>query len=63
MGQYIWQKKDWPSFKWQSHELLSVLGRARKAQGRIMAQAELVGLETLAQVLVEEAFTTSDMFQ
>lgn len=59
MGQYIWKRKEWPKFRWRSDELLGVLGRARKAQGKIMAQAELAGIETQAHVLVEEAFTTS----
>jgi len=61
MGQkkYIWEKPDWPLFKWNSEELLGLLGQARKAQGQIIAQAALIGLEEQAQILVEEAFTTS----
>lgn len=59
MGQYIWQLKDWPDFRWDSDTLLEVLGKARKAQGRMIAQAQWIGLETQAQLLIEEAFTTS----
>ncbi|MFM8268793.1 MAG: Fic family protein [Pseudomonadota bacterium] len=60
MGQkYIWQKEGWPNLKWDSSALLGLLGQARKAQGRIIAQADFIGLEEQAKILVEEAFTTS----
>ncbi|MDZ4677532.1 MAG: Fic family protein [Oligoflexia bacterium] len=56
---YIWQQPEWPALKWQSDKLLELLGRARKAQGKIIAQADFIGLEEQAKILVEEAFTTS----
>lgn len=60
MGQkYIWQKEGWPNLKWDSAALLGLLGQARKAQGKIIAQADFIGLEEQAKILVEEAFTTS----
>src|SRR5579885_1127593 len=59
MGRYIWQQKDWPKLTWKSEPLLEILGSARKAQGRVTAQADFIGLETQAGLIVEEAFTTS----
>lgn len=59
MGQYLWQQKTWPELKWRSDDLLETLGQARKAQGKVIAQAEYIGLETQASLVVEEAFTTS----
>ena len=32
---------------------------ARGAQGRVLAKAEFIGLETQAELIVEEAYTTS----
>jgi len=57
--QYIWQKGEWPHFKWDSEELIHELGKARKAQGKIIAQADFIGLEAQADLVVEEALTTS----
>lgn len=59
MKQYIWQRQDWPHFTWDKAELIEVLAQARKLQGQIIAYVDLLGLEDQAQVLLEEAFTTS----
>jgi Fic family protein len=59
MTQYLWQTKDWPAFIWDSGLLSESLGRARKTQGMVIAQATSIGLETQAFVTVAEAFTTS----
>lgn len=60
MGQkYVWQKDGWPRLRWQTDRLLDALGQARKTQGQVIAQADFVGLEEQAKILVEEAFTTS----
>ncbi|MEO7162595.1 MAG: Fic family protein [Bdellovibrionia bacterium] len=59
MSQYLWQQKTWPQLDWRSDQLLEPLGQARKAQGKVIAQAEYIGLETQARLVVEEAFTTS----
>jgi Fic family protein len=56
---YIWQQKAWPKFTLKHSEILSHLSRARKAQGKILAQAAHLGLETQAQILTEDALTTS----
>jgi Fic family protein len=59
MGHYIWQKKDWPNFKWKAEDLLPALGKARRVQGQVIAQADFIGLAAQAALIVEEAFTTS----
>ncbi len=60
MGQkYVWQKDGWPLFTWDSDILLPTVGQARKAQGKIIARANAIGLEERATLLVEEAFATS----
>ncbi len=56
---YVWQRDNWPNLKWDASTLLSLVGQARKAQGRVIAQADLIGLEQQAKLIVEEAFTTS----
>ena len=60
MGQkYIWQDRNWPHLTWDSSSLLHLLGQARKIQGRILASANMIGLDAHADLLVEEAFATS----
>jgi Fic family protein len=59
MVQYIWQTKDWPALRWKSDALLRPLGRSRQLQGRLLGEADYIGLEMKAVVLTEEAFTTA----
>lgn len=59
MAHYIWQSGDWPKFRWDSEALLRTLGSARQSQGRLLAEAEYFGLDMQAEVLTEEALTTS----
>ncbi len=59
MGHYIWQNKDWPNFTWASDQLIEGLGSVRKAQGKLIAQAGFMGLESEAEFLIEEALMTS----
>jgi Fic family protein len=59
MTRYFWQQANWPDFSWDSDALLQPLGRARQAQGRLLAEAEPFDLELQADVLTEEAFTTA----
>ena len=56
---YIWQNSQWPNLVWSSEALLLPLGKARRAQGRILSQAQFIGLDARADILVEEAFSTS----
>lgn len=59
MKKYIWQSPTWPHFTWDIEEILSALSHARKAQGYILAQAQFLGLQEQANILVEEVFMTS----
>lgn len=60
MGQkYVWQRSDWPNFKWESDQLIELLSQARKLQGQVLGHAQFVGLEVQANILTEEAITTS----
>jgi len=59
MVQYIWQSSSWPEFRWDSSELLRPLGKARQAQGELLAKADYFELSMQAAVLTEEVFTTA----
>jgi Fic family protein len=63
MPQYVWETPLWPDLRWDSGRLLSRLGAARLAQGRLLSQAAGLGLpenaEARGRVLVEEAMETS----
>ncbi len=56
---YIWQQRAWPKFTWDNSKILNHLSIARKAQGKILAQAADVGIETQAKILIEDAHKTS----
>ena len=56
---YIWQQKAWPSFSWNTSRILNPLSEARKKQGYLLGKADFLGLESEAEVFVEEAFKTS----
>lgn len=62
-SKYIWQKKNWTDFSWQSEELISLLGEARQAQGKILARGKSLRFdlahEAQAEILVEETIQTS----
>ena len=59
MIKYIWQSSLWPCFHWDSMSLLLPLGKARQAQGEILAKAAYFELKTEAEVLTQEALTTA----
>jgi Fic family protein len=59
MARYIWQASAWPGFTWKSDALLEPLGKARRGQGKILGEADYIGLDLQAAVLTEEAFKTA----
>ncbi|MFH2065351.1 MAG: Fic family protein [Pseudomonadota bacterium] len=59
MVRYIWQVALWPDFYWDSSTLLEPLGRTRQAQGILLGEADYFELNMEAEVLTEDAFTTS----
>ena len=56
---YIWQNSQWPEFKWKDKDLISLLSEARKLQGQLIAQADLLGLSDQATLIADEALNTS----
>ncbi len=43
--EYIWQKKAWPEFTWNSVNLLKPLGDVRFNQGALIAQVRELGFD------------------
>ena len=62
-SKYIWQRRNWADFSFQSEALLPLLGKARQAQGKILTRVKILGLDLIqeaqAEVLTEEAVKTS----
>ena len=42
---YIYQKEDWPNFKWDSEILLPILSEVRILQGKLLGKMESLGFE------------------
>lgn len=59
--EYIWQKKSWPSFFWDSDKILPSLAYARKRQGGIQARSDFFELKEQSELILDEAFTTSEI--
>ena len=63
MQTYIWQKNEWPSFRWDTNILLSPLGECRLQQGKLISKVESLGLnldqQAQAEILVEETIKTA----
>lgn len=49
MSTYIYQKPNWPSFTWDSEQLLSLLTEVRNLQGYIIGRMEALGFELQAE--------------
>ncbi len=56
---YIWQQRGWPKFIWNDLKIIEYLGQARKAQGKVLAHAEAIVLETQAEILISDVKETS----
>jgi Fic family protein len=60
---YIWQHENWPKLGWKSEPLLSLISKARLAQGKLLTKVESLGFklsrEAKADILTEEAVKTS----
>lgn len=56
---YIWQHKGWPKFTWDDSRIIEHLSHARKIQGKILAHAGSIGLETQAEILISDVKETS----
>ena len=62
---YIYQKKDWPAFRWDNDALVSLLAEVRHRQGRVLGRMEGLGfdLQTEAhlQTLTQEVIKSSEI--
>jgi len=62
---YIWQRAEWPDFRWKDADLLQALGAARLAQGRLLGSMSRIGfdLKLAAQVttLTEDVIKSSEI--
>lgn len=65
MPKYIWQRKGWPGFTWDSGKLLAALSECRKRQGKLLALVENLGLKTAREVrseaVIREALATAEI--
>ena len=63
--QYIWQRPDWPEFRWDAARIAAPLAEARFRQGRLLGRMERLGfdLERAAEWLVrtDEAVQTASI--
>ena len=53
MGGYIYQKENWPNFRWNNDELVNLLSEARNLQGRLIGKMESLGFELRDEALLE----------
>ncbi|MDD5306117.1 MAG: Fic family protein [Deltaproteobacteria bacterium] len=56
---YIWEHPRWPQLEWDEVAILTRLSVVRKAQGMLLAEADALGLEGQAALLVEESVETA----
>jgi Fic family protein len=53
MKVFIYEKEDWPNFKWNIEKLLPLLGKVRHYQGRIVGKLESIGFELREEALLD----------
>lgn len=62
---YIWQRPDWPQFRWDDSALIRPLAQARLAQGRLLGRMQSVGfslqLEAQLQALTDDVVKSSEI--
>jgi len=60
---YIWENPNWPKLIWRSEPLLSLVGKARLSQGKLLSRVAALGIElnltARADILIEETVKTS----
>ncbi|MEQ1503445.1 MAG: Fic family protein [Myxococcota bacterium] len=49
---YVWERADWPRFRWSDAALLPVVGEARRRQGRLLGVLDGVGFALRQQAAV-----------
>jgi Fic family protein len=61
MDAYIWQRDEWPRFRWDSGTLLKPLANARSVHGELVAMADRLSLVDQSDLYVEEGIATSSI--
>lgn len=52
MKPYIHQKKDWPQFKWSNEVVMTLLGKVRNLQGKVVGKMENLGFELKSEAVL-----------
>lgn len=62
---YIWQRPDWPSWRYDLSALAELLGRVHRSQGRLRGRMDEFGLglqdQASLQILTEDVLKTSEI--
>ena len=62
---YIWERPEWPKFKWDDEALIGPLAAARLNQGRLLGRMQSLGfdlqLEAQLQALTDEVLKSSEI--
>lgn len=53
MGTYIHERKDWPNFRWDSQQLIPLIGKVRNLQGKLIGKMESVGFDLRSEANLE----------
>ena len=65
MPSYIYERADWPQFRWSEEKLAAQLARVRHHQGRLIGRMEGLGFqfqaEAVLQTLTEEVIKSSEI--
>ncbi|MCM1110472.1 MAG: DUF4172 domain-containing protein [Clostridium sp.] len=46
---YIWQRSDWPEFRWDSESLLEPFGRLAMLHGQLTGRMSMLGFDQRGQ--------------
>ncbi len=62
---YIWQRSDWPAFRWQVERLLAPMERLSRLHGQLIGRMSMLGFgdkgRTQLSALTEELLSSSDI--
>ena len=62
---YIYERKDWPQFRWNAETISTLLGKVRHRQGRILGQMQGLGFElqdeTMLKALTLDVIKSSEI--
>jgi Fic family protein len=65
MVEYIYERKDWPNFRWAGQRLLQPLAAVRHRQGRLIGHIQSLGFslrtEAVLQTLTEDVLKSSEI--